>query len=235
MHISICTISSNMNYQLPTLPYEYHSFEPIFSQEMIQIHHMGHHAAYVNKLNQLIESISSKNVHIPTDLLELYIWAKHTHDIDESTKKQLLFNIGGHYNHTFLWEILSPRKQNNNTHMLSPELIHAINRQFHSFEHMQSMISSAAMSILGIGWAWLCASKEQEPQLLITTTSNHEIPTHIQIGTSTVSVSPLLTIDMWEHAYYLKYKNKKAEYIDAYWNIINWEYISFIYQKMINK
>ena len=194
-----------MNFTLPQLDYAYDALEPHIDSRTIEIHHSKHHQGYTNKLNAAIEGTNqeSKNIHqILTDL--------------DMNNMALRNNAGGYFNHKLFWEIMNP---NNKTEM-SNELSSAIDNSFGSFDNFSASFSNAAATRFGSGWAWLCV---KDGKLEICSTSNQDNPLMPSIG---CGGTPILGIDVWEHAYYLNYQNRRPDYVSAFFNVINWGVVS---------
>jgi Fe-Mn family superoxide dismutase len=192
-----------MAYTLPPLPYGFDALEPHIDAATMKVHHDGHHAAYVNNLNKALESapdLQSKNVE---DLL-----AHNLASVPDNIKTAVRNNGGGHANHTMFWVIMGP----NAGGQPSGQLASAINSKFSSFETFKEKFNAAAMGRFGSGWAWLV---KKGNDLDIVSTANQDSP--ILEGQY-----PVMGLDVWEHAYYLKYQNRRAEYVNAWWNAVNW-------------
>ena len=190
-------------FTLPNLPYAYNALEPFIDAQTMEIHHSKHHQAYVTNLNKAV--LGTPNEFTPlVDIIK---------NISKSTVV-VRNNGGGHWNHTFFWEILSPK-----TTAPSENLMTMINRDFGSLEKMQADFNAAATSRFGSGWAWLIV---QDNKLKICSTPNQDNPL---MDVAEVKGTPILGLDVWEHAYYLKYQNKRADYIKAFWNIVNWNQV----------
>ncbi len=188
-----------MSFQLPDLPFPKDSLKPIISEESFDYHHGKHHNAYVTNLNKLIEG---------TDFADM--------DLESIIKKSDggIFNNGAqHYNHTFFWNCLSPNGGGTPT----GEILAAINNSFGSFEVFKEKFSNAAATLFGSGWAWL--AKNHEGKLEILQLSNAGTPI-------TLDKKPILTIDVWEHAYYIDYKNARPQFIEKFWDIVNWDFVA---------
>lgn len=194
-----------MPFTLPQLPYNYDALEPHLDAQTMEIHYTKHHQAYVDKLNaalegtdwadQSIEEVITNLDHIPAD-----------------KQKAVRNNGGGHYNHSFFWPLL----QVNNGATPTGQLAEAIDKHFDSFDAFKTEFAAAATAQFGSGWAWLVA--DQQGQLSIVATPNQDNP-----RMDNPSLKLILGLDVWEHAYYLKYQNKRPDYIAAFWNIINWD------------
>lgn len=193
-----------MTHTLPQLGYEYNALEPFIDEQTMRIHHTKHHQAYVDKLNAALQShpqLAQKSV--KELVCELNSLPK---DIQTSIEN----NGGGHLNHCFFWEILKKDVP------FGGAIADAINKKFKSFDKFKEEFSSEALGRFGSGWAWLVLSKGK---LKIVSTQNQESPL-------TAGKIPLLCIDVWEHAYYLKYQNKRADYVNAFFSVINWEKVN---------
>ena len=194
-----------MSFTLPQLDYAYDALEPHIDSRTMEIHHSKHHQGYTNKLNAAIEGTNqeSKNIHqILTDL--------------DMNNMALRNNAGGYFNHKLFWEIMNP---NNKTEM-SNDLGSAIDNSFGSFDNFCASFSNAAATRFGSGWAWLCV---KDGKLEICSTSNQDNPIMPSIG---CGGTPILGIDVWEHAYYLNYQNRRPDYVSAFFNVINWGVVS---------
>ncbi len=194
---------------LPELPYAYDALEPQFDAETMTLHHDKHHATYVANTNAALE----KHPEIGENLEELLA---DVTKIPEDIRQALINNGGGHLNHALFWELLSPEKQD-----VTPGVAQAIDDAFGSFDAFKEQFTAAATGRFGSGWAWLVVNKEG--QLEITSTANQDTP--ISEGKK-----PILALDVWEHAYYLNYRNVRPNYIKAFFEIINWKKVSELYQ-----
>jgi Fe-Mn family superoxide dismutase len=199
-----------MAFELPALPYAKDALEPNIDAQTMEIHHDKHHAAYVNNLNKALEGhpeLQSKSL---TELLQ------SLDSVPENIRTAVRNNGGGHSNHTFFWTIMSPGGANAPT----GELADAINAAFGSFDNFKSQFAAAAAGRFGSGWAWLIAAPDGS--LSITSTPNQDTP--VMEGKK-----PILGIDVWEHAYYLKYQNRRPDYVAAWWNVVNWTEVGKLY------
>lgn len=193
-----------MSFTLPDLGYSFDALEPHIDAKTMEIHHDKHHAAYVEKLNAALEGHDDL---LNMDIADLIM---NLNKVPEDIRTTVRNNGGGHANHSFFWSILSPdgggQPQGN--------LGEAINKTFGGFEDFKTKFKEAAVNRFGSGWAWLCS---QDGKLHVCSTPNQD---------STVmedkNHAPLLGLDVWEHAYYLKYQNRRPDYIDAWWNVVNW-------------
>jgi Fe-Mn family superoxide dismutase len=197
-------------YSLPKLPYSYDALEPFIDKMTMEIHHTKHHQAYINNLNKALENQSFNKA----PLVELF---KKVSTLDKSIRN----NGGGHYNHTLFWQMLKPNP-NNAENLPSEKIIDAIKKHFGSFDTFKKEFSDKALKLFGSGWCWLI--KDKQNKLKIVTTPNQDNPLMDVIDEKDRGL-PLLGIDVWEHAYYLKYQNRRVEYIDNFWKIINWDFV----------
>jgi len=189
-------------FTLQDLPYEYNALEPYIDEETMRLHHDKHHQGYVNNLNKILENYPNlQNKKIEELLLG---------DLPKEIKQGVINNGGGHFNHSFFWGIMSPNPKKKP----SGELLDKINETFGSFEKFQEEFTQKAMSVFGSGWAWLIFTPKKN---LILKRHSFQNPPIVNGNT------PLLGIDVWEHAYYKKYGPGRAEYIKAWWNVVNWE------------
>jgi len=191
------------NYQLPDLPYDFSALEPVISSQIMELHYSKHHKGYVTNLNAALEK---------------YHEAESKNDVASMIALQsaVKFNGGGHINHTIFWTILTPVSKGGN---LAPhgELAKMIERDFGSFDTFKEKFSATTTAIQGSGWGWLGYNKGHK-RLEITSCSNQD-------PLSTQGLVPILGIDVWEHAYYLQYKNVRADYVKAIWQVFNWKNI----------
>jgi len=191
-----------MAFTLPALPYAPEALEPHIDAATMQIHHGKHHQAYVDNLNKAIAGTEHENKSLP----ELIAKAG-------SISPAVRNNGGGHWNHTFFWESLKA----NASGRPDGKLGESINAEFGSFEQFKEKFSQAGMTRFGSGWAWLI---EQDGKLVVSSTPNQDNPL---MDVAEVKGTPILGVDVWEHAYYLKYQNRRADYLAAFWNVVNWE------------
>lgn len=195
-----------MAYSLPDLPYDYDALEPHFDARTMEIHHTKHHQGYTNKVNAALEGHDFADLDIEEVLRRI--------DEVPANKKQAVINNGGGYaNHKLFWSILSP----NGGGAPEDELADAIQDTFGSFEKFKEEFSNAAGSRFGSGWAWL--SVDGSGNLVVHSTPNQDSP--LMEG-----YTPILGLDVWEHAYYLNYQNRRPDYISAFWNVVNWDQVA---------
>ena len=191
-----------MAFSLPALPYAPDALEPHIDAATMQIHHGKHHQAYVDNLNKAIAGTEHEN----KSLLELLAKAG---TISPAVRN----NGGGHWNHTFFWESLAPKGAGTP----NGKLAESIKAEFGSFEQFKEKLTQAGLTRFGSGWAWLI---EQDGKLVISSTPNQDNPL---MDVAEVKGTPILGVDVWEHAYYLKYQNRRADYLAAFWNVVNWD------------
>ncbi|WP_342399307.1 superoxide dismutase SodA [Weizmannia sp. FSL W8-0676] len=199
-----------MTYTLPQLPYAYDALEPYIDKETMNIHHTKHHNTYVTNLNKALEGhddLASKSVE---DLIS------DLNAVPEEIRTAVRNNGGGHANHSLFWTLLSP----NGGGEPKGALLDAINSKFGSFENFKEQFAAAAAGRFGSGWAWLVV---HNGELEIMSTPNQDNPL-------SEGKKPVLGLDVWEHAYYLKYQNRRPEYISAFWNVVNWDEVEKLYE-----
>lgn len=199
-----------MAYELPELPYAYDALEPHIDKETMNIHHTKHHNTYVTNVNAALEGhedLASKSVEeLISDL----------NAVPEDIRTAVRNNGGGHANHSLFWQLLTP----NGTGAPSGALAEAIDSKFGSFDEFKTKFENAGKTRFGSGWAWLVVSNGE---LEVTSTANQDSP--LMEGQT-----PILGVDVWEHAYYLKYQNKRPDYLAAFWNVVNWDEVSKRYE-----
>jgi len=194
-----------MSFLLPKLGFEYTALEPHIDAKTMEIHHSKHHNGYTNNLNNALEKVNISSENIEDILMNL-----------DMNNMGLRNNAGGYYNHCLFWEILNPNDKQN----LGGELEAAINSSFGSFEDFKEQFSKAAATRFGSGWAWLCV---KDGALEICSSANQDNPMMPGIG---CGGTPIMGIDVWEHAYYLNYQNRRPDYINAFFNLVNWGVVS---------
>ena len=194
-----------MAFELPPLPYSKDALEPHMSQETLEYHHGKHHNTYVTKLNGLIEGTDNAN--------------KSLEEIVKSSSGGLFNNSAQVWNHTFFWNCLSP----NGGGQPSGQIAEAINRDFGSFEEFKNKFNDSAVNNFASGWTWLV--KSGDGKLKIVNTDDAQTPL------TDDSVTCLLTADVWEHAYYIDYRNARPKYLEAFWNLVNWDFVNKNYQQ----
>ena len=197
-----------MSYELPALPYAYNALEPFIDAKTMEIHHSKHHQAYITKVNAALEGSGLENM--PIDEL-----CANLDEIPENIRAAVRNNGGGHANHSLFWKILSTEDSSP-----SSPLLEAINNTFGDMNGFEAEFSNAAATRFGSGWAWLI--KNEDGSVAVTSTPNQDNP--IMDGKT-----PILGLDVWEHAYYLNYQNRRPDYIAAFFKIINWSVVSSLY------
>lgn len=200
-----------MAFDLPNLPYAYDALEPHIDARTMEIHHTKHHNGYKTKLNNAIEGTDKEGKSIEDILKNL--------DMSNTAVRN---NGGGYYNHNLFWEVMSP----NGGGAPNGEVADAINNAYGSYENFKEKFSDAAGSRFGSGWAWLCVHNGGKVE--ICSTPNQDNPLMPDVG---CGGQPILGLDVWEHAYYLNYQNKRPEYIQAFFNVINWDKVNELYAK----
>lgn len=193
-------------FTLPQLPYDYTALEPHIDAKTMELHHTKHHQTYVDKLNAALEKApewADKSIEVILCNLD---------KVPEEVRGAVRNHGGGHYNHSLFWESLMAESHNGPTAKLKEQ----IEKDFGSFEAFVEQFNAAATNQFGSGWAWLVATKEKTLKIIATPNQDNPIMTDM-------TLNPLLGLDVWEHAYYLKYQNRRPEYITAFWNVINWQ------------
>ncbi len=201
-----------MAFQVPPLPYDYGALEPYIDEETMHLHHDKHHAAYVNNLNAAIEKHPELAGKSAEDLI------KDLNAVPEDIRTAVRNNGGGHVNHSMFWQIMGP---NNGGEPTGP-IADAIKQAFGDFETFKTQFNDAGAKRFGSGWAWLVSGPDGKLQ--ITSTANQDNP-------MSEGSYPILGNDVWEHAYYLKYQNRRPDYLAAWWNVVNWDEVNKRYQQ----
>ena len=207
-------------FTLPALPYSYDALEPYIDKMTMEIHHDKHHKAYVDNLNKAIGE--SKDAKLGTMTLSEILATVSKYPV------AIRNNAGGHYNHSMFWTILDSDASDKP----SGELELALNKKYGSIEKFKEEFNNAAKTRFGSGWAWLIVNKKGE--LLVTSTANQDNPL-MDVVPAEEKGYPVIGLDVWEHAYYLKYQNKRPDYITAFWNAINWKEVSKRYDEAVKK
>ncbi len=194
-----------MAFELPKLEYDYSALEPNIDARTMEIHHSKHHQAYITNLNNALAGGIWENKSLEEIMANVSILPVAVRN-----------NGGGHFNHSMFWQVMSPKGGG------SPDsdLLDALNRYFGSFEKFKEQFTAAAMTRFGSGWAWLVKTGDE---LKITSTPNQDNPL---MDVAEVKGMPVLGVDVWEHAYYLKYQNRRNEYLAAFWNVVNWDNVA---------
>jgi superoxide dismutase, Fe-Mn family len=200
-------------YQLPPLPYDFSDLEPVISAEIMQLHYKKHHQAYVDNLNKALDQYAeaqpkAEQSNSPADLIAI--------------QSAIKFNGGGHVNHSIFWTNLAPKSHGGGTPP-NGELLNALKKDFGSLEKFIEQFSTKTVAIQGSGWGWLGFCKTHHTLQIVTCENQDPL--------STKGLIPLLGIDVWEHAYYLQYKNVRADYVKNIWNVVNWKNVQERYQQ----
>ncbi|MBW8686650.1 superoxide dismutase [Chitinophaga sp. B61] len=207
--VSVLGSDAKAPFELPPLPYGFDALEPHIDKATMQIHHDKHHAAYVKNLNEAVKGSSYENLTLEEILAKV-----------RAEDKAVRNNAGGHYNHSLFWKLLSPKKS-----APSDKLKAAINESFTSWDKFQEIFNTAAKGVFGSGWAWLIVTPGKKLSVVATPNQDNPLMENIVKERGT----PILALDVWEHAYYLKYHNVRAEYITAFWNAVNWTEVDRLY------
>jgi len=200
-----------MAFELPPLPYAYNALEPYIDEETMHLHHDKHHQAYVTNLNNAVQGTQFENM--PVEEL-----VRNINQVPENIRTAVRNNAGGHVNHTMFWEIMTP----GGSKEPSGALANAINSTFGGLDQLKAQVNDAGAKRFGSGWTWLVLG--QDGKLQVISTANQDSP--LMDG-----LYPVLGNDVWEHAYYLKYQNRRADYLNAWWNVVNWDKVADRYQQ----
>jgi Fe-Mn family superoxide dismutase len=193
-----------MAYELPPLPYDYSALDPYIDAETMHLHHDKHHQAYINAANKALEPYPDlANKPVLELLADLSV-------VPEAIRTTVRNNAGGHANHSFFWPIMRPNGGGEPTGSLAA----AINSTFGSVQQFKDKLNAAGVARFGSGWAWLVVNKEGDLEVISTANQDHPI---------IEGLKPVIGVDVWEHSYYLKYQNRRPEYLNAWWNVVNWE------------
>ena len=206
-----------MSFTLPDLPYAYEALEPYIDAETMRVHYNKHHAGYVSKLNDALRGTPQEGESFTALMRQISILPQSVRNTG-----------GGHYNHSLFWTILAPDGGGSPGVELRP----AINTHFGSFENFRQDFEEVAIGHFGSGWVWLLIDNEQNLQ--ITATPNQDNPL-MDVDTVPVRGIPILGLDVWEHAYYLRYQNRRAEYVKAFWSVVNWYEVEERYRRVIDE
>jgi superoxide dismutase, Fe-Mn family len=210
-------------FTLPPLPYDYSSLEPFVDTKTMEIHHGKHHQTYVDKLNSALTGIEGIGQVTLEDLL------RHISKYPAAVRN----NAGGHYNHSLFWKIMCPPKQNEGSSLTpgnSTALADAITAAFGKMENFTAQFSEASKNVFGSGWAWLVVNAGKK--LEIGTTPNQDNPL---MDNAAFKGTPILALDIWEHAYYLKHQNRRTDYIKDWWSVVNWDMAASLYNEALKK
>ena len=204
-----------MNYSLPNLPYAYDALEPYIDTMTMEIHHTKHHQGYVDNLNKALELVPEAIKNMPLEEL-----LKNLTHVPEAVRTAVRNHGGGHVNHAMFWKLMSKKGGGEPKGPVAD----AIKESFGAFAVFQDSFNSTAKKVFGSGWAWL--SLDADGRLVVTPTPNQDSPL-------SQGLQPILGLDVWEHAYYLKYQNKRPDYISAWWHVINWEQVEENYAVLV--
>lgn len=210
-----------MAHTLPELGYAFDALEPQFDAKTMEIHHDKHHNAYVTKLNDALEGHEKL---AEMDICELQC---KLDEVPESIRTAVRNNGGGHFNHSLFWKVIAPGGRSEP----GGELATKITSAFGSFEDFKKKFSDAAATRFGSGWAWL--GVKEDGSLCVCSTANQDNPLMGEIA-GDCACTPILGLDVWEHAYYLNYQNKRPDYIEAFWNVVNWDAVFEMYKKVVD-
>lgn len=203
-----------MEYKLPSLPYDYGALEPYIDAMTMEIHYTKHHQGYVNNLNKALSDYPDLQTKPLEELL------KNISSIPQKVRTAIQNNGGGHYNHSLFWKCMKKNGGGEPNGKVYDEIL----KNFGTFESFQEQFNTTAKTVFGSGWAWL--SVDHTGRLVITSTPNQNSP--LSSG-----LQPILGLDVWEHAYYLKYQNRRPDYINAFWHVINWEMVEESYRVIV--
>lgn len=201
-----------MAFTLPALPYPHDALEPHIDKQTMEIHHGKHHQAYINNANAALEKYPNLQSKTAEELIA------DLSAVPDDIRGPIRNNAGGHANHSFFWTIMGP----NAGGAPKGDLADAINKKFGSLDNFKAEFTKAATTRFGSGWAWLCVDGKGE--LVVTSTANQDSPISDKL-------KPILGLDVWEHAYYLKYQNRRPDYVTAFWNVVNWDKVAEYYKK----
>ena len=207
-----------MKHILPALPYDYAALEPHIDEITMKLHHDKHHATYVDNLNKALEKLPQLQDRSAHWLL------RNLNKVPDSQRLAVRNNAGGHVNHSMFWKAMSPDGGGSPTGLLAE----AINRDFDSFEQFKTEFTEAGAKLFGSGWVWLGRAQHNRGKLIVMTTQGHDNP--MMHG-----VFPVLVNDVWEHAYYLKYQNRRPEYLDGWWSVVDWQEAENRFERSDNK
>lgn len=210
-----------MAFTLPDLPYKYDALEPVIDARTMEIHHSKHHGAYVTNLNKALEGKSE------FEKMTIEQLCANIEKIPQDVRTAVRNNGGGHFNHSMFWQIMAPKGSGGGGAKPSGPLSEAINKAFKSFDDFKQQFTDAATKRFGSGWAWL--GVKDDGSLVITSTPNQDNP--LMKGLVETPCKPILGLDVWEHAYYLKYQNRRPEYIGAWWDVVRWSEVEARFAK----
>ena len=198
-------------FKLPNLLYSFDALEPYIDAKTMEIHHNKHHQAYVDKLNEALNGTEFENLEIAEIL-------KNINKIPQEKKQAVINHGGGHANHSLFWEIMSSKGGEKPEKQLAKE----INLRFGSFDEFKKQFTDAALKVFGSGWVWLVINTNKKLEIIFTKNQDSPLMNNLK---------PILGLDVWEHAYYLKYQNKRADYITSWWNVVNWKKVEELFKE----
>jgi superoxide dismutase, Fe-Mn family len=198
------------DFKLPALDYAFAALEPYIDAATMEIHHDKHHKAYVDNLNNALAKLEYKN-----ETLEQILQRISKYNVAVRN------NAGGHYNHSLFWELLAPAKKTSSHNKIES----AIEKEFTSMDNFKKLFAEAATTRFGSGWAWLIETPDHKLQIISTPNQDNPL-----MEDAPAKGTPIIALDVWEHAYYLKYQNKRAAYIEAWWSVLNWDYANTLYK-----
>jgi len=201
-----------MKHTLPKLSFNYSDLEPYIDGKTMEIHHTKHHQGYINKY---VKALEGQDALLNKDVEEVL---RHLDAVPQTIRQAVINNGGGYFNHRLFWSILTPQKTK-----MSPELLVAMENDFGSVDQFKDAFSNAAKTQFGSGWAWLVV--DESGHLVVCSTPNQDVP--FDKGT------PILALDVWEHAYYLNYQNRRPDYVNNFWNVVNWTQVSENFKKAL--
>jgi len=202
-----------MAFELPKLPYDFNALEPHIDAKTMEIHHGKHHNTYVTNLNNAVAGTDAEKLSVEEICKNISKYSAAVRN-----------NGGGHYNHSLFWTVMGPNKGGTP----SGALADAINKAFGSFDEFKTQFTQAATTRFGSGWAWLCVKDDKS--LAVCSTPNQDNPL---MDVSECKGTPILGLDVWEHAYYLNYQNRRPDYIGAFWNVVNWDEVARRYNEAL--
>ena len=201
-----------MAFTLPALPYAHDALEPHIDKQTMEIHHGKHHQAYINNANAALEKYPNLQSKTAEELIA------DLSAVPDDIRGAIRNNAGGHANHSFFWTVMGPKAGG----APKGDVADAINKKFGSFDNFKAEFAKAATTRFGSGWAWLCVDGKGD--LVVTSTANQDSPISDKL-------KPILGLDVWEHAYYLKYQNRRPDYVTAFWSVVNWDRVTEYYKK----
>ncbi len=208
---------------LPTLPYKYDALEPYIDARTLEIHHTKHHQGYIDKVNKALDSIGYD---APQNIEELL---KNLNTVPSSVRQVVRANGGGHANHSLYWSIMAPTGSDNQPKKKKKKALETVWPT--GIESFKADLTTASLGLVGSGWTWLYV--DEFKQLKLGCTYNHDTP--LMRGFCNFEGTPILVMDIWEHAYYLKYQNRRADYIEAFWKVLNWEAVNQNYLQALRQ